>query len=92
MLICGLELDMSTLSFASTTQVKVTLPYELYFYVKSKADKFGLNLASYLKHLVVNDVKDIDIPIFKMSDMREEIALKAINDFKKGKTKKWDMK
>ena len=83
---------MSTLSLATTTQVKVTLPYELYFYVKSKADKFGLNLASYLKHLVVNDVKDIDTPVFKMSDVREKIALKAVEDFKKGKTKKWDMK
>lgn len=83
---------MSTLALTNSTQVKVTLPYELYFYVKSKADRFGLNLASYLKHLVVNDVKDIDIPVFKMSGTREKIVLKAVSDYKDGKTKKWSTK
>lgn len=70
-----------------TTQVKITLPDELYMHLKSKAEKFDLNLASYIRHLVINDVKDIDIPIFKMSEKREKIALKALEDYKSGKTK-----
>ena len=53
------------MSNIQATQVKVTLPDELYLHLKSKAEKFGLNLASYIRHLVINDVKDIDIPIKK---------------------------
>ena len=71
-----------------TTQIKVTLPDELYFLLKSKAEKFGLNMASYVRHLVINDVKDIDIPVFKMSEKTEKIALKALEDYKNGKTHK----
>lgn len=73
-----------------TTQIKVTLPDELYLYLKSKAEKFGLNLASYIRHLVINDVKDIEIPVFKMSEKREKIVLKAIEDYNGGKTKALD--
>ena len=71
------------------TQVKITLPNELYFHLKSRANKFGLTMASYIKNLIIDDVKDLDIPVFQMSSRREKIALKAINDFKKGKTKPW---
>jgi len=71
----------------NSTQIKITLPDELYLHLKSKADKFGLNLASYIRHLVINDVKDVDIPVFKMSGKREKIALNALEDYKKGKTK-----
>lgn len=69
------------------TQIKVTLPEELYLHLKSKAEKFGLGLSSYIRHLVINDVKDIEIPVFKMSKQREKIALKALEDYKAGKTK-----
>ena len=69
-----------------TTQIKITLPEELYLHLKSKAEKFGLGLASYMRHLVINDVKDVDIPVFKMSRQREEIALKALEDYRAGKT------
>ncbi len=74
-----------------TTQIKVTLPDELYLYVKSKAEKFGLNLAAYIRHLVIDDVKSIDIPEFKMSEETEKVALKALEDYKGGKTKAWAM-
>lgn len=73
---------------AQTTQLKVTLPDELYFYLKSKAEKYGLNLASYVRNLVINDVKDVDIPVFKMSEKTEKTALDALEDYKKGKTHK----
>jgi len=75
---------------SQTTQVKITLPDKLYMLLKSKAEKLDLNLASYVRHLVINDVKDIDIPVFKMSEKREKIALKALEDYRKGKTKAID--
>jgi hypothetical protein len=68
------------------TQVKVTLPNELYLYLKSKAEKFGLSLASYMRYLVINDVKDVDIPVFRMSSKTEERGLLALDEHEKGKT------
>ena len=69
------------------TQVKITLPDELYLHLRSRAEKFGLNLAAYIRNLIINDVKDIDVPVFKMSEKTEKIALKALEDYKSGKTK-----
>ena len=74
------------MSNVPATQIKVTLPEELYIHLKSKAEKFGLGLSSYIRHLVINDVKEIDVPTFKMSKQREEVSLKALEDFKAGKT------
>ena len=74
------------MSNVPATQIKVTLPEELYIHLKSKAEKFGLGLSSYIRHLVINDVKEIDVPTFKMSKQREEVGLKALEDFKAGKT------
>lgn len=75
------------MSNTQATQVKITLPNELYLHLRSRAEKFGLNLAAYIRNLIINDVKDIDIPVFKMSEEREKIALKALEDYKSGKTK-----
>lgn len=74
------------MSSTQATQIKVTLPEELYIHLKSKAEKFGLGLSSYIRHLVINDVKDLDVPSFKMSKQREEVGLKALEDYKAGKT------
>jgi predicted DNA-binding protein len=78
---------MPKLSATSTSQIKVTLPEQLYTYLKSRADKFGLTLSAYVKNLIIDDVKDMDMPTFKMSEKREKIALKALEDYKKGKTR-----
>jgi negative regulator of replication initiation len=74
------------MSNTQATQVKVTLPDELYLYLKSKAEKFGLSLASYLRYLVISDVKDLDIPMFRMSQKTEEKGLQALNEYENGKT------
>lgn len=71
----------------NTTQIKVTLPDPLLSYLASKAGKFGLTLSAYVKHLIVNDVKDMDYPIFQMSQKTEEVTLKAMREDRQGKTK-----
>lgn len=81
---------MSKLSTTSASQVKITLPEQLHAYLKSKADRFGLTLSAYVKNLIIDDVKDMDMPTFKMSREREKIALQAIDDYKKGKTQMID--
>ena len=75
------------MSNTQSSQIKITLPNELYMFLKSKADRFGLTMSSYIKNLVINDVQDMDIPVFKMSEKTEKIALKALKDFRVGKTK-----
>lgn len=75
------------MSVTQSTQIKVTLPEQLHGFVRSKADKFGLTISSYVKNLIIDDVKDVDIPTFKMSAKREKIVLKAFEDYKKGKTR-----
>jgi len=45
-----------------------------------------MTLSSYIKHLVLDDVRDMDIPTFTMSAKTEKIALQALEDHKQGKT------
>jgi len=71
-----------------STQLKVTLPLNLFDYLQAKTQKFGLSMSGYLKHLIIEDVKEMEIPEFTMSQSTEKTALKALNDFKTGKLKK----
>lgn len=76
------------MSNLQSTQIKITLPEELYLHLKSRAEKFGLGLASYVRHLVINDVRDIDVPVFKMSEETEKRGLQALKEHGEGKTTK----
>ncbi len=69
-----------------TPQVKVTLPEQLYFHLKSKADRFDMTMSSYVRNLILNDVKNQEIPVFKMSKETEEKGLKALEEYQQGKT------
>ena len=71
----------------NSTQLKVTIPLQLYDYVQAKTQRFGLTMSAYLKHLILEDVKDMEIPEFTMSKSTEETALKALKAFRSGKTK-----
>lgn len=73
-----------------TTQIKVTLPNPLLEFLSSKAAKYGLTLSAYVKYLIINDIKEMDFPVFEMSEKTEEVALRAIADDELGKTKKID--
>jgi predicted DNA-binding protein len=70
-----------------TIQLKITLPIALYDYLESKAQRFGLAMATYIKHLVIKDVEDMDIPTFPMSPKTEAVALKALKDYRAGRVK-----
>lgn len=71
----------------NSVQLKVTLPLQLYDYLQAGARKFGLTLSSYIRHLILNDVKKMDLPTFPMSPKIEAIGLKALKDHRLGKTK-----
>lgn len=53
---------------STTVQLRVTLPSELQAYLQTKASKFGLNMSAYVKNLIINDVKDVQYPVFEASD------------------------
>ncbi len=62
------------------TQVKVTLPGPLYDYASSKAGKFGITISSYIKNLILNDVKDMDHPVYNASTQTEKSYQKALQE------------
>lgn len=61
-------------------QIKLNLPLVLKDYLESKARKFDMPLAGYIKHLILNDVSDLDFPTFQMSDRSEKKLKKAVKE------------
>ena len=61
-----------------TTQIRVTLPVQLQGYLQTKANKYGLSLSAYIRNLVINDVQDVDYPVFEMSDRSTNDLQEAI--------------
>ncbi len=66
-------------------QVKLNLPLALKEYLESKASRFGMPLAGYIKHLVLKDVEDMDYPIFELSERSEKAYKRALRAQKEGK-------
>lgn len=61
-------------------QIKLNLPLALKEYLESKASKFGMPLAGYIKHLMLKDVEDMDYPTFELSDRSERALKKALRE------------
>lgn len=53
---------------AQTTQIRVTLPIQLQSYLQAKAGRFGLSLSTYVKNLIIDDVKRVENPPYKLSE------------------------
>jgi len=67
-------------------QIKLNLPLALKDYLESKARKFDMPLAGYIKHLILKDVSDMDFPTFRISDTSEEKARIALAQKVKAKS------
>ncbi len=70
------------------TQIKLNLPVALKDYLESKAQKFGIPLAGYIKHLILKDVETMDYPVFEASDR----TIKSYNQALKDKNKAVEVK
>lgn len=68
------------------SQIKINLPLPLKEFLESKASKFGIPIAVYVKHLILKDVSDQDYPVFQASERTEKAYKKAMKDYKAGKT------
>lgn len=72
----------------SSTQIKITLPSQLQKHVKNRASRYGLTVSTYIKHLVLADVKSMEVPTFQMSETNEVVAENAIREHAEKKTHK----
>lgn len=62
------------------SQIKVNLPVSLKDYLESKANKFGMPLAGYIKHLILKDVADMAHPTFEASESTIKAYKKALKE------------
>ena len=69
-------------------QIKVNLPLSMKDFLESKASKFGMPIAGYIKHLILKDIEDMDYPLYQASGKTEEAYKKAVAEFEAGKTLK----
>ena len=60
------------------SQIKVNLPLALKEYLESKAQKFGMPLASYVKHLILKDVENMEYPTYVASERTIKKAKEAL--------------
>ena len=73
------------------TKIQLTLTTQEANLLATKAAQLGYNLTRYIKYLISREaigVADNEVPMFKMSPKAEKVALKALVDYKAGKTKK----
>ena len=68
------------------SQIKLNIPLPLKERVESQASKFGVPLATYLKHLIMKDIEDMDYPVFEPSERTVKAYKQALKEYKAGKT------
>lgn len=71
-------------------QIKINISATMKEYLESKAHKFGMPIAGYLKHLILKDIEEMDYPTYIASQKTEDAHKKAMEEYKKGKTIKMD--
>lgn len=64
------------------SQIKLNLPLSLKEYLESRAQRFGMPLAGYVKYLILKDVDDMDYPTFEASDRTNTKAEQAVKSKK----------
>ncbi|MBU0578771.1 hypothetical protein KKE34_05145 [Patescibacteria group bacterium] len=64
-----------------TTQIKVGLSSPLHYFLQEKAKKYGLTMASYVRNLIIDDVKkEENIPVYLASKKIEASYKLALKD------------
>lgn len=72
------------------TKLQITLTNEEADLLSAKAAQFGYKLTRFVKFLISKEAAEIanqNSPVFKMSEKSEKVALRALKEHKKGKTK-----
>lgn len=61
-------------------QIKLNLPLALKDFLESKAQRFGVPIAAYVKHLIIKDVEDMQYPEFELSERSEKALQQALKN------------
>ena len=80
--VLGLGYDWGMLS---TAQIKLNLPMEMKVLAEEKAKRFGLTLSSYLRFLLLNEIKVEDYPVYRASERVERSVARAKKAEKEGR-------
>lgn len=67
-----------------TNQLRVTLPDQLQQLLQDKASEYGLSMSSYVKNLIINDIKGVRYPTFKATPMLKDSYRQAKTAEKNG--------
>lgn len=59
-------------------QIRVSISQQLGGLLKSKAERLGVPITQLVKHLIIDEVKDEEYPVFKASDVTEKTAKEAM--------------
>ena len=62
------------------TQIKLNIPLQLKDYLESRAARFGMPIAGYVRHLIVKDVEEMDYPTYRASEEVEKAYGKAMKE------------
>jgi predicted DNA-binding protein len=68
------------------TQIKVNIPINMKDYLDSKASKFGMPVAGYIKHLILKDIENMDYPTYQASVETEKAYKNAIKEHESEET------
>lgn len=66
-------------------QIKVNISQAMKEYLDSKANKFGMPVAGYIKHLILKDIENMDYPVYQVSEETEKAYRKAVEEAEGGK-------
>lgn len=61
-------------------QIKLNLPLALKDFLESKASKFGMPLAVYVKYLILKEVEDMEYPVFEASERTIKKAKESLKN------------
>jgi len=67
------------------SQIKINLPLTLKEFIESRASRFGMPVAGYIKHLILKDVEGMESPVFEPSERTIKAYKQAMKDQKEGK-------
>lgn len=71
-------------------QIKVNLPIQLKVYLESKAGKFGMPMAGYIKYLILKDISEQEYPVYSVSKKTEEAYKQAQKEESREKLTQFD--
>lgn len=71
----------------STTQIRITIPDKLKELVEVLASRYGMGMASYIRHIILAEIKRIEnLPIRKPSKSTLRAIREGDQEFREGKT------